>query len=439
MVRRARLSIAGLMGIVLVASLGLTALRSGTEIWAGATLLATSAVLALAVVGVVCRSGPERSWWLGFALFGWGYLGLVFLWPQTSLVLPTSALLKLIRPSVGPIGMGGGGGGGGFGGGFGGMGLYIVYDAYSQAGHSLFSLVVAAVGGVLAVRLFGGQAAPPESVAGPTAEARAPRHRWRRFAIAVPAAVAVVLVALAGLRWVPGPLSAATLCATWGLLGLAVVGAICRPGRSRAAWLGAALFGIGYMTLIFNRDPESAGWPRAGTDQLLRALRPTWYVGEFPPTSAIAGTNAWIREALERPISMHFPNETLLEDALKAIRDATRSPDGRSISIYVDPIGLQEAEKTMQSPVTLNLEGVVARTALGLILNQIGMRSSIQEGVLIITSDTGPHRLPDAVDADPYLSVGHCLLALLAAGLGAGLAQRFCTPREESAAQAMSI
>jgi hypothetical protein len=431
MVRRARLSIAGLMGIVLVVSLGLTALRSGTEIWAGATLLATFAVLALAVVGVVCRSGSERSWWLGFALFGWGYLGLVFLWPHTSLQLPTSALLKLIRPSVGPIGMGGGV--------FGGLGVPSVYDAYSQAGHSLFSLVVAAVGGVLAVLLIGGQAAAPESVAGLSAEARSPRHRWRRFTISVSAAVAVGLVVVAGLRWVPGPLSAATLYATWGLLGLAVVGAICRPGRSRAAWLGAALFGIGYMALVFSRDPESAGWPRAGTDQLLRALRPVWYVGEFPPTSAIAGTNAWIREALERPISMHFPDETPLEDALKAIQNATRGPDGRSISIYVDPIGLQEAEKTMQSPVTLNLESVGARTALGLILNQIGMRSSIQDGVLVITSDNGPHRLPDTVDADPYLSVGHCLLALLAAGLGAILAQRFCTPRDESAARPMSI
>jgi hypothetical protein len=430
MVRRARLSIAGLMGIVLVASLGLTALRSGTEVWAGATLLVTFAVLALAVVGVVCRSGSERSWWLGFALFGWGYLGLVFLWPQTSPVLPTSALLKLVRPSLVPIGMGGGGGG--FGGGFGGMGLYIVYDAYSQAGQSLFSLVIAAVGGVLAVLLIGGQVAPSGSVAGPTAEARAPRHRWRRFAIAVPAAVAVVLVVLAGLRWVPGPLSAATLYATWGLLGLAAVGAVCRPGRSRAAWLGAALFGIGYMVLVFNRNPESAGWPRAGTDQLLHALRPTWYVGEFPATTVIAA-NAWTREALERPISMHLPNETPLEDALKAIQNATRGPDGHSISIYVDPIGLQEAEKTMQSPVTINLESVAARTALGLILKQVDLRSSIRDGVLTITSDNITHPLPDWVDADPYLTVGHCLLALLAAGLGAILAQRFCTPRGEPA------
>src|ERR1700733_8330911 len=37
MVRKPRLSIAGLMGVVLVASLGLTALRSGSEEWSGAT------------------------------------------------------------------------------------------------------------------------------------------------------------------------------------------------------------------------------------------------------------------------------------------------------------------------------------------------------------------------------------------------------------------
>ena len=76
--RMPRTSIAGLMGAVLVASLGLTALRSGSAVWAGTTFLVTCGVLALAVVGVVCRAGPGRAWWLGFALFGWGYLVLVF-------------------------------------------------------------------------------------------------------------------------------------------------------------------------------------------------------------------------------------------------------------------------------------------------------------------------------------------------------------------------
>ncbi len=73
-----RFSIAGLMGIVLVAAIGLAALRNASETWAGVMLLLTCGALALAVVGVVCRAEAERAWWLGFALFGWGYLALAF-------------------------------------------------------------------------------------------------------------------------------------------------------------------------------------------------------------------------------------------------------------------------------------------------------------------------------------------------------------------------
>src|SRR4051812_41066634 len=98
--RMPRTSIAGLMGAVLVASLGLTALRSGSAIWAGMTFLVTCGVLALAVVGAVCRVGPARAWWLGFALFGGGYLALVF-WSgggATWWNLPTSNVLGLVSP-----------------------------------------------------------------------------------------------------------------------------------------------------------------------------------------------------------------------------------------------------------------------------------------------------------------------------------------------------
>ena len=55
---------------------------------------------------------------------------------------------------------------------------------------------------------------------------------------------------------------------------------------------------------------------------------------------------------------MHFPNETPLEDVIKYVRTSTTSPafpDG--IPIYVDPLGLQEAEKTTASTVTIDLRG----------------------------------------------------------------------------------
>ena len=92
--RKLRFPIAGLMAAVLVIALGLAALRNASVTWAGSTFLLTCAVLCLALVGVVCRHGTERAWWLGFALFGWGYLFLAF---YTSFELPTMALLNTDR------------------------------------------------------------------------------------------------------------------------------------------------------------------------------------------------------------------------------------------------------------------------------------------------------------------------------------------------------
>ena len=43
---------------------------------AGAVLLLTLGAFALAVLAVVYRRGERRAFWLGFALFGWGYMAL---------------------------------------------------------------------------------------------------------------------------------------------------------------------------------------------------------------------------------------------------------------------------------------------------------------------------------------------------------------------------
>lgn len=52
--RAARVSIAGLIGVILVVSLALTALRSDSWVWSGATALATCALIGLAAVGAAC-------------------------------------------------------------------------------------------------------------------------------------------------------------------------------------------------------------------------------------------------------------------------------------------------------------------------------------------------------------------------------------------------
>ncbi|HEU5117255.1 MAG TPA: hypothetical protein VFT74_11370, partial [Isosphaeraceae bacterium] len=89
---------------------------------------------------------------------------------------------------------------------------------------------------------------------------------------------------------------------------------------------------------------------------------------------------------LDQPISMPFANETPLEDVIKYVKSATVSqelPEG--IPIYVDPAGIQEADKTMQSPITLNLEGVSLKDSLKLLLKQLDLAYTVKDGLMTIT------------------------------------------------------
>ena len=79
-----------------------------------------------------------------------------------------------------------------------------------------------------------------------------------------------------------------------------------------------------------------------------------------------------IIEKLDEPISMSFNEETPLEDVLKYVKQATTTATYQGIPIYVDPIGLQEAEKSMTSTVrNMDLEGVPLKITLRLLLKQL--------------------------------------------------------------------
>ena len=85
---------------------------------------------------------------------------------------------------------------------------------------------------------------------------------------------------------------------------------------------------------------------------------------------------------------MKFTEETPLEDIIKHIRESTKSSDMPSgIPIYVDPIGLSEADKTMTSTVrNIDLEGVPLRRTLQLALSQLDLGYFVVDGMLYITS-----------------------------------------------------
>ena len=91
---------------------------------------------------------------------------------------------------------------------------------------------------------------------------------------------------------------------------------------------------------------------------------------------------------LAKPISMPFGAETALADVVKYVKTSTRGPafaDG--IPIYVDPIGLSEADKSMTSTVHgVEVEGVPLRTTLKLLLHQLDLTYVVRDGLLRITS-----------------------------------------------------
>src|SRR5262249_39466286 len=73
---RLRFSIASLLGLVLFLAVGLAALREATDLWDSAVFTTTVALLLVSVLLAVHRIGRGRAFWLGFAVFGWLYVGL---------------------------------------------------------------------------------------------------------------------------------------------------------------------------------------------------------------------------------------------------------------------------------------------------------------------------------------------------------------------------
>lgn len=136
-------------------------------------------------------------------------------------------------------------------------------------------------------------------------------------------------------------------------------------------------------------DGESPASGLGGASSLAAASpRPGDALNDAGDRRNVDPRTAAILKKLDEPLSMNFPNETPLEDVLKYIQQATQGqgPDDTPIPIYVDPIGLNEAEQTMTSPVSIDLEGVPLRRTLQLALKQLDMKYFVDDGILVVTS-----------------------------------------------------
>jgi hypothetical protein len=454
--RKIRFTIGGLMAVVLVLAIGLAALRNPSVLWVGTIFLATRVILALAIIGVVLRKHTERAWWLGFAVFGCGYLILLTPGPITmrSTQSPTTHLLAFLRPILGPSGE-----------------LLAQPNpgvrltlGYIEIGHDLFALLSALLGALLVRVIFASPVGHPES---PEPDAhpiiRPSRKRWLRVTLfALVGLILVFSVFTIGFVSDAPFWAGATFSLTCGMMGLVTLGAIFGRGRSREAWVGATIFGAGYMLLVFARPPYPAlptlwrPWGSTSSPRIVYARYP------YPPlptvqfldgirnrisgsTKGTASTDARTLEALDEPIPMRFPNATSLDDLVKYVKQATTTPTRPGIPIYVDPMGLLEAERTLKSTVSIDVDGVPLKTTLRLCLEQLSLvyivengllristqhdaddadLLSVQDPSLVVNSSQGG-LTPDqfsSIAPDPLMVVGHCLLALIAAGLGGVLA-----------------
>jgi hypothetical protein len=86
---RFQFSLRALLGAAVFVAVACSSLLYASETIASLVFTATVLVLLAAVVAAVCRRGAARAFWVGFAIFGWGYLWLA-IWPEPapSMVMP---------------------------------------------------------------------------------------------------------------------------------------------------------------------------------------------------------------------------------------------------------------------------------------------------------------------------------------------------------------
>ena len=89
---------------------------------------------------------------------------------------------------------------------------------------------------------------------------------------------------------------------------------------------------------------------------------------------------------LDEPIAMSFADDTPLIEVLKYVKTATTTPSFSGIPIFVDPAALQEVDRSLTSPIKIDLEGVPLRTSLRLVAEQLRLAYYVSEGNVIISS-----------------------------------------------------
>lgn len=128
------------------------------------------------------------------------------------------------------------------------------------------------------------------------------------------------------------------------------------------------------VTLWFDNEPE----PVQVLVKVLQGRKPTKVdLKESDPS--VARANLGIELALDKKVTLEFENAELV-DVLRALRETMR------INIVVDQPGLEEEGISTDTPISISIGDVSARSVLNLILEPLNLAWVIENEVLLITS-----------------------------------------------------
>jgi hypothetical protein len=103
-----------------------------------------------------------------------------------------------------------------------------------------------------------------------------------------------------------------------------------------------------------------------------------------------APTTEGIYDALDQPLALTYADGAALEEVLKEtkLRSSGRPKLKSGIPIYVDPVGLQETEKSMTSPVrrSPSADKLTLGEHLRSALDPLGLGYAVKDGFLMITA-----------------------------------------------------
>jgi hypothetical protein len=93
---------------------------------------------------------------------------------------------------------------------------------------------------------------------------------------------------------------------------------------------------------------------------------------------------------LDERVPMDFPKETPLDDVLQYIKwSDAKGPTDRGLPIYIDPLGLQEVSRSLNSTIAIRVKGSPLKDSLRKVLSQANLAYCVKDDVLFISSPQG--------------------------------------------------